>query len=133
MWFGLSMFPKKRWSFEPEFDAGLQGWPRDGGGSASLPSSEHSFVPGSARSRAAPWEVARDQRFKMRCPHTQSPSQALPPTLPPPWGPAPIWILSILPAAHLTAPSAPAFPLASWKPEHPQRHQRYHPLWFSFV
>lgn len=83
MWFGLSRFPKKRWSFEPEFDAGLQGWPQDGGNSASLSSNEHSFVPGSAKNSAALWAMARDQRFKMCCHHTQTPSQALLPTLPP--------------------------------------------------
>lgn len=86
MWFGLSMFLKKRWSFEPKFDAELQGWPQDRGNSASLSSSEHSFVPGSAKNSAALWAVARDQRFKMCCPNTQSPSQALPPALARLWG-----------------------------------------------
>lgn len=133
MWFGLSMFPKKRWSFEPKFDAGLQGWPQDRGNSASLSSNEHSFVPGSAKNRAALWAVARDQRFKLCCPHTPSPSQALPPTHPLSQGPAPVWMLSIPLTAHLTEPSTPAASLASWKPDHPQGHQRYHPLWDSFV
>lgn len=74
MWFGLSMFPKKRQFFEPEFDAGLQCWPQDAENSASLSSSEHSFVPGSAKNRAALWAVARDQRLKLCCPPPSPPA-----------------------------------------------------------
>lgn len=132
MWFGLSMFPKKRWFFEPEFDAELQGWPQDGGNSASLSSNEHPFVPGGAKNRAALWAVARDQRFKLCCPHTQSPASPCL-LLSPHLGPS-----SNLDSIHPTgstphSTSTPAASLAPWKPDHPQGHQRYHPLWYSFI
>lgn len=78
---------------------------------------EHSFVPGSAKNRAALWAEAKDQRLTLCCPPPTPSLPARPCLLPSPLGaqPPPGFCPS-----HWQHTSQPLLQLASWRPNHPK-------------